>query len=114
MTNNQLNIDQDRLVEAWKRTLPITLNESDSAEVKKDGQNPAALLVTIETAGRSKYVLDFKVTYVDDREVQVDFLDVEKDHRSVDEHTEIIQTLVEDYVRHIHECAQQLHELTSR
>lgn len=110
--SNQLDVDQDRLVQAWKRSLPTTLNKTDSVEVLADGQNPKALWVHIKTAGHTKYSFDFKVTYVDDRETKVEFIDVEKDNRSVDEHTDTIQTLIEDYVRHIHECAQVLQEIT--
>jgi hypothetical protein len=106
------DIDQERLVEAWKRTLPNTLNETDSAQVMKDEADPYGLRIHIKTAGHTKYSFDFACTYVDSREVRVSLVDVEKDGRSVDEHTEIIQTLIEDYVRHIHECAQVLQEVT--
>lgn len=106
------NIDQAKLVEAWKRNLPTTLNETDSAEVRADEAKPNALRIHIETAGHSMYTFDFLCTYIDSREVKVELVDVEKDNISVDEHTEIIQTLVEDYVRHIHECAQVLHSQT--
>jgi hypothetical protein len=44
----------------------------------------------------------------------VELVDVEKDGNHVDEHTEIIQTLINDYVRHMHECAQTVKNITDR
>ena len=73
----------------------------------------ASLRIHIETAGHTKYSMDFHCTYVDQREVAVQLIDVEADGISVDEHTQIIQDLAEDYVRHIHECAQALQEVTN-
>ena len=107
-----LQVDNQRLAEAWARTLPTVLNSSDRAEVVADEAEPNVLRVHIATAGRNNYSFDFKCTYVDSREVKVDLVDVERDGNNVDERTEIIQTLVDDYVRHIHECAQQLHAFT--
>ncbi|WP_219834789.1 hypothetical protein [Paenibacillus sp. R14(2021)] len=109
---DELSIDQQELTAAWQRVLPDTLNEADRAEVMADEADPRALRLTIQTAGHQMYTFDFKVTYVDNREIQTTLIDVEKDGRSVDERTDIIQQLVEDYRRHIHECAQALHELT--
>lgn len=108
-----LQINQKKLVEAWERTLPTVLNASDKAKVVADEADENALRITIETAGHSFYSFDFKCTYVDSREVKVELVDVEQDRLHVNEQTTIIQNLVEDYVRHIHECAQQLHDLTS-
>jgi hypothetical protein len=58
------------------------------------------------------YSFDFLVTYVDSREVKVNLVDVEKADQTVDERNDVIQNLIEDYVRHLHECAQALHDLT--
>ncbi|MED4602147.1 hypothetical protein P9314_15780 [Paenibacillus validus] len=112
--SDQLRIDQQELVQAWSRTLPTVLNASDRAEVFADEADSNVLRVHITTAGRNDYSFDFKCTYVDSREVKVDLVDVERDGNNVDERTDVIQTLVDDYVRHIHECAQQLHALTTR
>ncbi|GGG26328.1 hypothetical protein [Paenibacillus abyssi] len=112
MKKDELQIDQRELVEAWQRTLPITMNESDSADVIADGADPKALRVHIRTAGHQAYSFDFKVEYVDSREVRVELVDVEKDGRSVDERTDQIQQLIQDYTRHLHECAQALQQLT--
>ncbi|XEC94944.1 hypothetical protein AB6A23_27355 [Paenibacillus tarimensis] len=109
---DELQIDQNRLVEAWQRTLPTTMNKADHAEVKADEADAKALRIHIRTAGHTSYTFDFKVEYVDSREVKVDFIDVEKAGISVSERTEPIQQLIEDYTRHLHECAQALHELT--
>ncbi|MFE5324195.1 hypothetical protein ACFQ88_36500 [Paenibacillus sp. NPDC056579] len=107
-----LAIDQQQLAAAWSETLPTVLNASDRAEVLADEAESNALRLHIATAGHSNYSFDFKCTYVDSREVKVDLVDVEVDGRNVDERTNIIQTMVDDYVRHIHECAQQLHSIT--
>ncbi len=104
-------IDQ-KLLNAWQKMLPTTLNEMDRAEVRADEEDPHALRIHIDTAGHTKYGFDFLCIYLDSREVKVIFSDVDKANRSIDEHTEIIQTLIEDYVRHIHECAQILQEIT--
>lgn len=109
-----LQVDQRRLAEAWQKTLPTTMNDSDRAEVRPDESDPKALRIHIKTAGHTMYTFDFKVTYVDSREVKVELVDVEKAGRTVDERNETIQQLVEDYIRHIHECAQALHEMTHR
>lgn len=108
----RLEIDQQRLVQAWHEQLPNFLNDGDSSEVTGD-VHPQALRIHIQVAGRTAYSLDFLCTYMDKREVKVELIDVEKDNQSADEHTEVIQSLVEDYVRHIHECAQSLKELTT-
>ncbi|MFF2484289.1 hypothetical protein [Paenibacillus sp. NPDC058071] len=110
--NDELRIDQHQLADAWQRELPNRMNEADKCEVLPDESDERSLRVTIEIAGRQSYSLDFKVTYVDSREVKVELVDVEKDQVSVDERTDIIQRLIQDYTRHLHECAQALHQLT--
>ncbi|RKN78808.1 hypothetical protein [Paenibacillus ginsengarvi] len=108
-----LTIDQSELTQAWRQTLPTVLNESDQAEVMADEHNPSSLRIHIRSAGHSMYTFDFLVTYVDSREVKVELVDVEKADVTVDERNELIQNLVEDYIRHIHECAQALKKVTS-
>lgn len=110
--NDELRIDQEQLTNAWQRTLPEWIEESDHCEVHADESDPQALRITIYNAGRQSYSFDFKVRYVDSREVKVELIDVEKDQVSVDERTEVIQQIIEDYTRHLHECAQALHQLT--
>ncbi|GIP35487.1 hypothetical protein [Paenibacillus sp. J2TS4] len=107
-------VNQEDLVKAWQDTLPTLLNEGDRSTVVGDAINGQALRIEIATAGRTGYVFDFQCTYVDSREVKVDLIDVEIDNRTIDERNETIQQLVDDYVRHIHECAQALHEMTNR
>lgn len=109
---DELQVDQQQLVEAWQRTLPNTMNNEDRCEVFADEADAKALRITIHSAGRSMHSFDFKVSYVDSREVSVELIDVETDGVSVDERTEIMQNLIQEYRRHIHECAQALHELT--
>ncbi|UUZ82554.1 hypothetical protein LJK88_00100 [Paenibacillus sp. P26] len=108
-----LQIEGKALAEAWARTMPMVLNSSEKVEVKPDEAEANAVRVHIIVAGHSMYSFDFKCTYVDSREVDVELVDVERDNVSVDERTGIIQTMVDDYVRHIHECAQRLHAVTS-
>lgn len=108
----QLSIDQDRLVGAWQRTLPTILNGSDKAEVLADEADAQTLRIHIRVEGHTMYSFDFKCTYVDSREIRVELVDVERDGQTVDERGEIIQQLVQDYTRHIHECAQALHSVT--
>lgn len=112
MSDERLQIDQELLVREWNQTLPTMVNESDSVHVIADPVNSQALLIHIDASGRSKYTLDFVCTYVDSREVHVELQDVEKDGQHVDERSETIQNLIEDYVRHIHETAQALHVVT--
>ncbi|MWC30706.1 hypothetical protein [Paenibacillus sp. MMS18-CY102] len=107
-----LGIDQQVLANAWASTLPTTINQADQAEVWPDEGDPSALRVTIHTAGHQDYSFDFKVGYVDSREVLVELIDVEKAGQSVDERTDIIQQLALDYKRHIHECAQAVQSIT--
>lgn len=113
MTTAGFQMNPLELVKEWNKTLPTTLNRSDSAEVRADETDPNALRIHIRTAGHSMYSFDFRCAYMDSREVKVELVDVEKNGQTVDEHTEIIQNLIEDYVRHIHECAQILHRLTN-
>ncbi|CAM3457244.1 hypothetical protein [Marinicrinis lubricantis] len=115
MSENQtvLSVNRNELVGAWQRILPEMLNESDECNIILDQADPDCLRITIETAGHSKYSFDFKCTYMDEREVKVELVDVEQDGVHVDERQEIIQSLIEDYVRHIHECAQSVQQLTN-
>jgi hypothetical protein len=109
---DELTLDQSSLADAWKRTLPTVMNSSDQSKVMPDEANPKALRVHIETAGHTMYSFDYLVEYVDSREVKVELVDVERDGRTIDERPDVIQQLVADYTRHLHECAQQLHEYT--
>ncbi|MBW7475612.1 hypothetical protein K0T92_12715 [Paenibacillus oenotherae] len=109
---DELNIDQQQLAEAWRSALPQSILEADRATVLPDESDPKSLRITIDTAGHQMYSFDFKVTYIDSREVHVTLIDVEKENKTVDERTDIIQQLVQDYTRHIHECAQALKVLT--
>lgn len=108
-----LPVSQNQLMEAWSATLPTVLNQSDKFEVHP-GEGEASLHVHIASAGHSMYSFDFSVTYVDSREVRVELTDAEKANQTIDERNETIQQLVEDYVRHLHECAQALHHLTHK
>jgi hypothetical protein len=105
-------IDQERLVKAWQKTLPDWLNQTDRAKVLSDERIPNGFQIHIDTAGRNEYAFDFRVQYLDSREIKVELADVTRDNQAIDEHTEHIQELIQDYVRHLHECAQALHELT--
>jgi hypothetical protein len=105
-------IDQARLVEEWKSVLPNTLEEADQARIWADEADQQALRVHITTAGHTGYTFDFKVTYVDSREIKTELVDVERGQEHIDERSEIVQTLINDYVRHLHECAQALKEVT--
>ncbi|GAB2721657.1 hypothetical protein ACFQWB_14505 [Paenibacillus thermoaerophilus] len=108
----QMQTDPQTLVAAWNETLPSVLNFGDKATVAADEQDPNTLRMTIDSAGHTGYSFDFKCTYVDSREVRVEFVDVERGNRNIDEFSPIVQSLIDDYVRHIHECAQALHGLT--
>lgn len=112
MKTSVLTINAKELEKAWNETLPRMLNSSDKAVVRADEKVPDAINIHIITAGHSMYSFDFRCKYVDTREVKVELIDVERDHVSTDERTETIQTMIEDYMRHIHECAQQLKGLT--
>ncbi|WP_138494954.1 hypothetical protein [Paenibacillus pinistramenti] len=107
-----LQMDQHTLVQAWQEQLPKMLGPGDSMKVLADNANPQAICVHINAAGHQMYGLDFRCTYEDTREVNVALLDVEKAGRSIDEHNATVKELVNDYRRHIHECAQVLHNVT--
>jgi hypothetical protein len=109
---DQLTVPQHELVEAWQRTLPERLNPGDSVIVRADGADPKSLRVTIHAAGRQMYEFDFAVRYVDSREIEVQLVDAESGGKSIDEHADAVQELIADYRRHLHECAQSLHDLT--
>jgi hypothetical protein len=102
-------LNQVDLAAAWQKTLPNYLNETDQAKVTQDSQE---LQIHITTGGRSFYTFEFDVAYMDSREVKVDFKLASKDNKPVDEQTELVQNLIHDYVRHIHECAQDLQRIT--
>ncbi|MFS0725021.1 hypothetical protein [Paenibacillus sp. 1P07SE] len=109
---DELQLDQQRLVQAWETALPERIKHGDQAVVRADEADAKSLRITIRTAGHQEYEFDFIVTYVDSREVHVSLVDVEKAGVSVDERTDMIQQLIQDYKRHLHECAQALHHLT--
>lgn len=111
---NGLTVDKQALAQAWQDALPNFLNTADQCTVQADAKLDDALLIHIDNNGRSHYSADFRLQYMDEREVKVDLLDVEKGSTAVDEQTGHVQELVEDYVRHIHECAQSLKGLTKQ
>lgn len=107
-----MNLDQSTLVNAWQQQLPVFLHPGDSVQVEPDQANPQALRVHINAAGRQFYSFDFQCSYMDEREVKVELVDVERDGVTVNEQSEKIQEMTGDYVRHLHECAQALHRVT--
>lgn len=111
-SNDELTLPQEELAAAWKRTLPLRLNGGDRAEVLADEADPRTLRVHIQTAGHQMMEFDFAVQYVDSREIDIQLIDVEKDGQTTDERTDVIQNLIGDYRRHLHEVAQSLHEYT--
>ncbi|MDF2667964.1 MAG: hypothetical protein K0R67_270 [Paenibacillus sp.] len=111
--SDTLTLGQEQLREAWSRSLPTVMNSSDLVEVLP-GPTEQSLRIHIASVGRTKYSLDFSVTYMDSREVRVELVDVEKDDRSVDEHSEMVQRVIQQYVRQLHECAQALHNVTHK
>jgi hypothetical protein len=110
--SDELQMNQENLADAWRQTLPEVMNKADRAKVQPDESDSKALRVTIDTAGHQGLSFDFKVTYVDSREVKVELIDVEKDNTAIDERTDLMQQLIQDYTRHLHECAQSLQQLT--
>ncbi|WP_058300248.1 hypothetical protein [Gorillibacterium timonense] len=112
MSEDLIPIVNDRLIAGWREHLPECLNPNDEAEVQLDGHDPNLLRIHIVTEGRSGYTFDFTVRYLDDREIEVGFVDVDQEGRTADERTDKIQALIEDYVRHLHECAQILQRVT--
>lgn len=107
-----LTKDVSNLLQAWQETLPTLLKASDECKVQADAKDSDTLLIHIANAGRTHYSVDFRCKYVDDREVHVEVLDVEKDHVAVDVNTDIIQSIIQDYMRNIHECAQRVRGMT--
>jgi hypothetical protein len=105
-------IDQADLVAAWQESLPLYLNESDRAKITQDTIKPQWMQIHIDTTGRSFYSFDFDVTYLDSREVKVEFKRALKDNKPIEEQTEQVQELIKDNIRHIHECAQALQKIT--
>lgn len=110
--NEEMNLDQSSLVHAWQQQLPAYLNPGDSAQVEADLGNPQGLRIHINAAGRQFYSFDFECSYMDPREVQVKLVDVEREGQTINEQNPKVQELTEDYVRHLHECAQALHRIT--
>lgn len=111
-SNDELTVPQKDLADAWRNTLPERLHAGDSAEISEDEKNPDTLLVSIRSAGRSDLEFDFTVKYVDSREIDIQLTDVERGGQSVDERSDVMQDLIADYRRHLHECAQALHHFT--
>ncbi|MEX2459702.1 MAG: hypothetical protein WD469_00140 [Paenibacillaceae bacterium] len=105
-------LNQADLAAAWQKTLPSYLNETDQAKVTQDATKPQGLRIHITTAGRSFYSFEFDVTYMDSREIKVDYKLATMDNKLANEQTEQVQELIHDYVRHIHECAQKLQSIT--
>lgn len=114
MMSNVLPIDKQTLAQAWQDALPTFLNTADECSVQADVKFDDTLLIHVANNGRSHYSADFRLSYVDEREVKVELLDVEKGHTATDETSEEAQELIEDYVRNIHECAQSLKGLTNQ
>ncbi|WP_410770861.1 hypothetical protein [Fontibacillus sp. BL9] len=110
--NEDMNLDQHSLVHAWQQQLPDYLEPGDSVQVEADLGNPQGLRIHINASGRQFYSFDFECSYKDAREVSVQLVDVERDGVTVNERSDKIQELTEDYVRHLHECAQALHRIT--
>jgi len=111
-SNDELTVPPADLAEAWQQTLPERLTEGDKAVVMVNQTDPRALQVHIKTAGHQMMEFDFAVQYVDSREIDIQLTDVELDGQSVDERSDIIQQLIVDYRRHLHETAQALHHYT--
>lgn len=112
VSNDELNVPQEDLVQAWQQTLPQRLTVGDKAEVFADEADPNGLRVHIQTAGHQMMDFDFAVRYVDSREISIQVIDVERAGQTIDERGEISQQLIADYRRHLHETAQALHHFT--
>ncbi|MCR8645147.1 hypothetical protein NV379_21045 [Paenibacillus sp. N1-5-1-14] len=112
MTMDKPAIRGEQLAHAWAEELPKHMPNSDHAKVWADEHDDQTVRVHMVNEGRSSYTFDFKCTYVDSREVKVDLVDVERDREHIDEHSDIVQELIQTDVRHIHECAQALRDLT--
>jgi len=111
--DREMQMDQHRLVAAWEEQLPSLMNDGDSFSIQADEADEQTLRIHFNAAGRQKYSLDFRCTYVDSREVAVDLIDVEKSGHQTDERTDTVQALAQQYTRQIHECAQALQDLTN-
>lgn len=109
-----LQVSQQELVQAWQTTLPETLDPWDRATVMVDEAVPQGMRIHIDNTGHQMYSFDFACAYVDQREINVQLIDVERAGQTVDERTEIIQEMTQNYIRHIHECAQALQSLTHK
>jgi len=112
MTIEQPAVSGERLLEAWRERLPQLIGPGDGHAIHLDEANPQRLLIHIAVAGHAMYSFDFHCTYVDDREVKVELADAQQGSKHIDERHETVQALIEDYVRHIRECAQQLQPVT--
>lgn len=102
----------ETLLQEWRRMLPELLPPGDGCEVHLENL-PYSLFVHIDVSGHGMYSFDFRVNYLDNREVKVELLDVQKGSEHIDERQEEVQQLLQVYIRHIHECAQQLKPVTS-
>ncbi|MNM95946.1 hypothetical protein D3C81_1084090 [compost metagenome] len=111
--SEELQLDQNTLVNVWQQELPEYLNPGDSAQVQADAADPKGLRVHINAAGRQFYSFDFYCSYLDQRELQVNLVDVEQDGVTVDEGHDVIQEMTAHYVRNIHECGQALQRYTN-
>lgn len=111
-SKDELTVPPTDLAEAWQQTLPERLTKGDKAVVMTNQTDPRALQVQIKTAGHQMMEFDFAVQYVDSREIDIQLTDVEVDGQTVDERSDIIQQLIADYRRHLHETAQALHHYT--
>lgn len=109
---DKLTLPQSELVQRWQHELQQHLKNGDQAEVRADLAHPNGLQVTIRSAGRQKYEFDFNIRYVDSREIDIGLVDVERDDQHVNEGSDVIQELIADYRRHLHECAQTLQPYT--
>lgn len=105
-------VGSSELAKVWSDALPNQLKPSDESIVKEDGRDPHSLRIHIRSAEHDNYSFDFLVTYVDSREIQVQLIDVERGHVSIDERNDAVQSRIETYVRAIHECAQALKGVT--
>ncbi|AIQ71881.1 MULTISPECIES: hypothetical protein [Paenibacillus] len=111
--DRSLEVDQHKLVSAWQERLPALMDDGDSFSVLADNGDPNSLLIHFNAAGHQGYSLDFRCKYVDSREVAVDLLDVEQSGLHIDERSDAVQQLAQQYSRQIHECAQALQNLTN-
>lgn len=111
-SNEELNVPQEDLVQAWQQVLPERLHGGDEADVMVDEADPRGLRVHIRTAGHQMMEFDFAIRYVDSREIAIELTDVERDGQTIDERGDNVQQLIADYRRHLHEAAQALHHFT--